>query len=191
MRTGDVWTRLSPAATWIDAAGGAFAAVGADGVHGDLHLAARWFAFDGVPALYARVLLQADAPLAWDDPVDDALAVRPLQAVPLDLAPTALNTASSAALLDPALGAGVAVAWVEPPADPAALTCDPAGCFAAGTEGQAGAAAAGEAVVDQRLLVLVPLDADAVAGGPAAVAARVQAVRELPSVAVGAAVARP
>jgi hypothetical protein len=203
IRAGGAWTQLSPASTGIVADLPAFAAIATDGTHGgaagDLRIAAWWFAFDGVPALYGRLLLEAGSDLVWDDPLDPRLAVRPFEAVPLDLVDPVgfdiaggLDTPGYAVLADDA--AGVALAWVEAPADPAELTCADDGCRIAATEGQGavGAAAAGERLIDHRLLVLVSLDAETLAAGADAIAARVAAARTLPSSALpGVPEARP
>ncbi|MEQ1501753.1 MAG: MopE-related protein [Myxococcota bacterium] len=172
------WTRLSVVPTVALADTPAFGMVYADGIHsgdaGDLRYAVWWFAWDGVPAVYAHLLLEASSALRWDDPVDPRLAIRPFELVPLDLVdPVPSSGPGFASLADPT--AGVALGWARPPADPAAMSCAIDGCSVAASEGQGatGAASPGDRLVDHRVLVVVPtpgstIDVDAVRGVPSA-----------------------
>ena len=56
--------------------------------------------------------------------------------------------------------AGVALAWISPPDDARPPACDPDGCRLEGSEGPS-PAATGERLIDERVLVLVPLVGDA------------------------------
>lgn len=158
------WTRLGPAATAVVADTPLFGAVEADGIHdgpaGPVRYGLWWFAWDGVPALYTKILLEATGPLTVDE-------VRPFELVPLDLVdPVGTTGPVQATLTDGTTG--VALGWVTPPLDPESVTCDDDGCRVVASEGQTGLVAAGERLVDHRVLALVALGPGE---GPGAVAA--------------------
>jgi hypothetical protein len=184
-RLGD-WTPLSTAPTaTVLAAGPVFSAVAFDGTYegsaGAVRYAWWWFTWSGSPALYGRVLVEADSDLLWDDPLDPRLAIRPFEAVPLDRGPLVGSIADGFAVgTDGAAGLGFG--WVTSPVDPGYLLCDADGCLAAASEGQgsAGFAPAGTRLVDHRVVAIVPFAGSSLPAGVAT------AARSVPSVVAGA-----
>ena len=179
--SGGAYTQLGPAEMTLLHASAAAAVLRADGVYGGLRYLAYFAAIDGRPELFVTLSLSAEEEISWEDA---SSGVRPFDIVPVGLSsPAPGGTLEAPTLSDSA--AGAQLTWIDPPLDGALASCTEEGCSASGTEGQGplGSASAGEILVSDRLLSLLPYAGTVPPALPAAGAVTVGAVEALPALA--------